>query len=152
MPMKITNSFIAACAICCSFNSCTMSHHLVAVTTNDAPKPVGPYSQAIKSGKQVFCSGQIGLLPETGAMAGDDITMQTRQALKNLAAVLAASGSDMAHVLKVTIYMKDLADFGKVNDIYKDYFSVTKPARSTVQVAALPKGALIEIECIAVAK
>jgi 2-iminobutanoate/2-iminopropanoate deaminase len=130
-------------------SSCHQMHLIKAVNTKEAPQAIGPYSQAIHVDNMIYCSGQIGLNPLTGAFAGDDITSQTRQALDNIKAVLQAGNSDMEHVVKVTIYLKDLADFGKVNDIYKDYFPDVKPARSTVQVARLPKEALIEIDCIA---
>jgi len=120
------------------------------ITSKDAPKAIGPYSQAIKMGNFIYTSGQIGLSPVTNTLAGDDIVSQTRQALDNLKAVLTEAGSDMAHVVKVTVYLKDLNDYGKVNDIYKDYFPEIKPARSAVQVARLPKDALVEIECVAV--
>jgi 2-iminobutanoate/2-iminopropanoate deaminase len=129
--------------------SCEMSRPLVVVDSKDAPKAIGPYCQAIKAGDLVFCSGQIGLVPATGALAGDDIAAQAQQALKNLAAVVKEAGSDMNHVVKVTIYLKDMNDYAKVNDIYKDYFTDLKPARATVQVAGLPKNALIEMDCIA---
>jgi 2-iminobutanoate/2-iminopropanoate deaminase len=132
--------------------SCHQSYLITAVNSGDAPKAIGPYSQAITAAGMVYCSGQIGLNPATGAFAGDDIATQTHQALDNLKAVLTAGGSDMKYVLKVTIYLKDMSDFTKVNDIYKDYFPDLKPARSTVQVARLPKDALIEIDCIAAAK
>lgn len=129
--------------------ACHSSKPLTAVSSPDAPKAIGPYSQAVKAGDMVYCSGQIGLVPASGVLAGDDIAAQATQVLKNLSAVLNAAGSDMAHVVKVTIYLKDLNDYSKVNDIYKDYFTGTKPSRATVQVARLPKDALIEIDCIA---
>jgi 2-iminobutanoate/2-iminopropanoate deaminase len=134
---------------CLLVASCHMSKPLVAVDSKDAPKAIGPYSQAIKTGNMIFCSGQIGLNPATNALTGDDITAQTNQALKNLTAVLKEAGSDISNVVKVTIYLKDMNDYARVNDIYKDYFTATKPARATVQVARLPKDALIEIDCIA---
>lgn len=129
--------------------SCNMSRSLVVVNSKDAPKVIGPYSHAIKTGNLVYTSGQIGLSPVTNALAGDDIASQTRQSLDNLKAILTEAGTDMAHVVKVTIFLKDLNDYAKVNDIYKDYFPEIKPARSAVQVARLPKDALIEIECVA---
>ncbi len=100
----------------------------------------------------IYTAGQIGMSPVTNAFAGDDIGAQTHQALKNIRAVLEAAGSDMEHVVKVTVFMKDLNDFAKMNDIYKDYFPGLKPARSTIQAARLPKDALIEVECVAVVK
>ncbi len=133
-------------------SSCHAGRTFVAVNSNNAPKAIGPYSQAIKTGDLIYTSGQIGLSPVTNAMAGDDIGTQTRQALDNLKAILTEAGSDMSHVIKVTVYLKDLNDYGKVNDIYKDYFPDLKPARAAVQVARLPKDALIEIECVAAMK
>ena len=132
--------------------SCNGPKKLVAVSANDAPKAIGPYSAAVKTGGMIFTSGQIGMSPITNTLAGDEINTQTRQALANMKAVLEAGGSDMAHVVKVTVFLKDLNDFGKMNEIYKDYFPEVKPARSTVQVARLPKDALIEIECTSVVK
>ena len=129
--------------------SCDTAKHLSAISTADAPKVIAPYSQGIKYGSLVFTSGQIGLSPSTGSLAGDDISSQTHQALKNLTAILEEAGSDMSHVMKVTIFLKDLNDYTKVNEIYSSYFPGLKPARSTVQVARLPKDALIEIECVA---
>jgi len=128
------------------------SSKMVCTSCDDAPKAIGPYSQAVKTGRMIYTAGQIGMSPVTNAFAGDDIGAQTHQALKNIRAVLEAAGSDMEHVVKVTVFMKDLNDFAKMNDIYKDYFPGLKPARSTVQAARLPKDALIEIECVAVAK
>lgn len=121
----------------------------VSVSSSGAPKAIGPYSHAIVTGKLIYTSGQIGLSPSTGALAGDDIASQTHQALKNLDAILKDAGSDMSHVVKVTVFLKDLNDYAKVNEIYSEYFPTLKPARSAVQVARLPKDALIEIECVA---
>ena len=132
--------------------ACNASHRLEAISCNGAPKAIGPYSHAVRTGNLIYTSGQVGLSPVTNTFAGDDIKSQCRQALDNLAAVVRESGSDMAHVVKVTIYLKDLNDFAAVNDIYKDYFPDLKPARSTVQVARLPKDALIEIDCVAAIK
>ena len=149
--MKSKFTAVALLFLCQFISSCNTSK-LAVVSSNDAPKAIGPYSPAIKTGNMVYTSGQIGLSPVTNALAGDDISSQTHQALKNLKAVLEAAGSGMNHVVKVTVFLKDLNDFAKVNDIYKDYFPDIKPARSTVQVARLPKDALIEIECVAKAK
>ncbi len=118
------------------------------VHTDRAPKAIGPYSQAIDTGDFVFLSGQIGLDPETGQMKAG-VEEQTHQVMKNLQAVLEAVGLDFSHVVKTTIYLQDLNDFGKVNEIYESYLKEPYPARATVQVAALPKGALVEIEMIA---
>jgi 2-iminobutanoate/2-iminopropanoate deaminase len=147
---KLSVLFALLFVFTCAYSQ--QKHDVKAVTSNDAPKAIGPYSQAVTTGRMIYTSGQIGLSPVTNAFAGDDITAQTQQALKNLKAIVEAAGTDMAHVVKVTIFMKDLNDFAKVNDIYKDYFPGTPPARSTVQVARLPKDALIEIECIATEK
>jgi len=120
------------------------------VQTDKAPKAVGPYSQAIVENSLVYCSGQIGLNPETGELA-DGVENQTHQILKNLQAVLQEAGSDLEKVLKTTIFITDIADFVKVNEIYESYFADHKPARATVAVSALPKGAVVEIEAIALA-
>lgn len=118
------------------------------IKTNKAPLPIGPYSQAIIWGNLVFCSGQIGIDPKTGELK-KGVEEQTKQVMENLKQVLKAAGTDFAHVLKTTIYLVDIEDFPKVNQIYEKYFSQTTPVRSTVAVKSLPKGALIEIELIA---
>jgi len=121
------------------------------VHSDEAPKAIGPYSQAIKAGNLLFCSGQIPLDPKTGEMVGaGDVRLQAKQVMANLAAVLKAGGSSFANVVKTTIYLKDLADFGAVNEIYGSHFAEAPPARATVQVAGLPRGALVEIDAIAV--
>jgi len=122
------------------------------VHTENAPKAVGPYSQATLAGELVFCSGQIPLDPATGQLVEGDIAVQTGRVLDNLAAVLAAAGSDLAHVVKTTVFLADLGDFTAMNEAYAVRFGEHRPARSTFQVAALPRGARIEIECIAVKK
>lgn len=119
------------------------------VRTDDAPAPIGPYSQAVMSGSDVFCSGQIALDPATGAIVEGDVRAQTEQVLKNLGAVLRAAGCDYADVVKTTIFLVDMADFAVVNEVYADYFDVSKPARSTVAVAGLPRGVRVEIDAIA---
>jgi 2-iminobutanoate/2-iminopropanoate deaminase len=119
-----------------------------AISTQHAPAALGPYSQAIHAGNFVFASGQLGLDPQTGKLQ-EGIEAQTRQVLANLAAVLAAAGSDVEKVVKTTIFLANMADFAKVNAIYSEIFKVEPPARSTVQVAALPLGGLVEIEVIA---
>jgi len=122
------------------------------IQTNDAPKAIGPYSQAIRAGGLLFCSGQIPLDPKSGDMVGaSDVKAQTKRVMENLGAVLRAGGASFSSVVKTTIYLADLADFGTVNEIYGGYFTESPPARATVQVAALPKGALVEIDAIAVA-
>ncbi len=122
---------------------------LTKVESKQAPAAIGPYSQAIKAGDYLFCSGQIPLVPETGEMVGEGIEAQTRQVLTNLGQVLAAAGIDFNAVVKTTIYLADLGDFAVVNEIYGGCFSGVAPARATVQVAALPKGARVEIDAIA---
>jgi 2-iminobutanoate/2-iminopropanoate deaminase len=119
------------------------------VRSSDAPRAVGPYSQAVRAGGFVFSSGQIPLDPVTGEIVKGPIDVQTRRVMDNLAAVLAAAGTSLAHVVKTTIYLTNLADFATVNAVYGSYFAFDPPARSTVQVAALPLGASIEIEVIA---
>ncbi len=119
-----------------------------AVTTSLAPAALGPYSQAVKTGSLVFLSGQLGLDPQTGELRAG-VEAQAQQALANLKAVLEAAGSSFERVVKTTIFLADLADFATVNTIYAAVFTSSPPARSTFQVAALPKGGLVEIEMIA---
>jgi len=123
------------------------------ISTAAAPKAIGPYAQAVvvPAGRMVFCSGQIPLDPTTGEMVGaSDVRVQAKRVLDNLGAVLAAAGASFESVVKTTIYLADLQDFGTVNEIYGGYFGKDPPARATVQAAGLPKGALIEIDAIAV--
>ena len=119
------------------------------VTIEKAPKAIGPYSVAIQTDGFVFCSGQLGLNPETGDLVAADVEAQTRQALTNLKNVLEAAGSSLEMVVKTTVFLKDMADFPKMNAIYGEFFSSKPPARSTIAVAGLPKGGLVEIEVIA---
>ena len=119
------------------------------VATDKAPKAIGPYSQAIVSGDLIFTSGQIPLDPATQALVTGDIREQTERVMENLGAVLQAAGAGFENVVKATIFVADLADFATVNEIYGKRFPRSPPARSTVQVAALPKGARVEIELIA---
>ena len=119
------------------------------VYTQEAPKPIGPYSQAIVAGNMVFCSGQIALDPVTGELVGRTAAEQTERAILNLKAVLIRAGSELSHVVKVTLYLKSMKDFAEVNDVYFKHFVEMKPARSAVEVTELPKGALVEIEAIA---
>ena len=122
------------------------------IATELAPKAIGPYSQAVLvgAGKTLYCSGQIPLDPASGQLVGaGDIRAETHQVLKNLQAVLAAAGASLSNVAKTTIFLTDLADFALVNEIYGTYFPTDPPARSTIQVSALPRGARIEIEAIA---
>lgn len=120
------------------------------VTTDRAPKAIGPYAQAIASGQLVFCSGQIALDPRSGELVGATTREQTARVLENLRAVLRAAGSDLDHVVKTTVYLTDLADFGEMNAVYGEAFAGHAPARATVQVAGLPRGARVEIECVAI--
>lgn len=120
-----------------------------AISTADAPAAIGPYSQAIQSGDLVFLSGQVPIDPKTGELVGGDIAAQTERVLDNLEAVLTAAGAGFADVVKTTIYLVDLGDFQVVNQTYAKRFSAAPPARATVQVSALPKGARVEIDAIA---
>lgn len=119
------------------------------VATKEAPQAIGPYSQAIKAGGFVFVSGQIPLVPATGEMVQGGIEVQTEQVLKNLAAILKAAGSSLDAVVKTTVYITNIADFAKVNEVYAEFFVKDCPARVCVEVSNLPKGALIEIDVIA---
>jgi 2-iminobutanoate/2-iminopropanoate deaminase len=119
------------------------------VRTDKAPNPVGPYSQAIIAGDFIFCSGQIAINPWTGTLVNDDIETETTQVMENLGAVLEASGSSFYKIVKTTIYLLNMSNFSKVNEVYGKYFADAPPARATVQVSKLPKGANVEIECIA---
>jgi 2-iminobutanoate/2-iminopropanoate deaminase len=121
------------------------------ITAKDAPAPIGPYSHAIRAGDLVFCSGQTPIDPDTGMLVEGDIAAQAARALANVGAVLQAAGLDYSNVVKTTIFLIDMADFSAVNAVYERYFGTSKPARSTVAVAALPKGARVEIEAIALA-
>ena len=122
-----------------------------AIKSNAAPSPVGPYNQAILAGEWLFCSGQIALDPRTGEMVGDgDVEKETHQVLKNLLAVLKAAGGDASNIVRTTIFLSNLNDFNKVNNIYSEIFKdKISPARACVEVSALPKGGLVEIDCVA---
>ncbi|MDP4219615.1 MAG: RidA family protein [Bacteroidota bacterium] len=119
------------------------------ILTPKAPQPIGPYSQAIRNGDILFCSGQIALDPVSGAMKNASIAEEANQVLENLREVLREGGSDFPQVLKTTIFLTDMNDFTAVNEVYGKAFGDAKPARSTIAVSALPKGARVEIECIA---
>lgn len=121
------------------------------ININGAPAAVGPYSHAVKVNGMIFVSGQLGLDPATGTLP-EGIEAQTRQSLENLKTIVTGCGSDLAHVVKTGIFLADINDFAKVNEIYAEYFNSEKPARSCVEVANLPKGGLVEIEVIAVEK
>jgi len=119
------------------------------IYSKKAPEAIGPYSQAIVYDGLVYCSGQIGIFPENGSFAGNAIKEQTRQVMKNLGSVLAEAGSDFSKVIKCSIFLSDMSDFGVVNQIYGEYFTDNPPSRETVAVKTLPKNALVEISCIA---
>jgi 2-iminobutanoate/2-iminopropanoate deaminase len=119
------------------------------VLTDRGPKPIGPYSQAIRANGFLFLSGQVALDPKTGEMTETDIRKQTERVLENVRGIVEAAGSKMSHVVKTTVFLKDMNDFGTMNEVYSSYFTTTPPARSTVQVSRLPKDALVEIEVIA---
>ncbi len=120
------------------------------ISTEKAPGAIGPYSQAIKAGNIVFCSGQIPIDPATGEFVSNDVAEQTRQVLINLTAVLEAAGTDLSNVVKTTVFLADMNDFTAMNEVYAEFFSENKPARATVQAARLPRDARVEIDCIAV--
>lgn len=120
----------------------------VIVTTN-APAAIGPYSQAVAADKIVYVSGQLPVVPESGEFAGEDIVSQTRQSLENLKAILKEAGLEMKHVVKTTVYLKDIGEFTAMNEVYAEYFTGSYPARAAFQVAALPKDARVEIEVVA---
>lgn len=121
------------------------------VATNQAPAAIGPYSQAIKANGFLFASGQIPLDPATGQIVAGDIAVQTERVLKNLEAVLAAVGSSLERVVRTTVYMKNLGDFGRMNEVYARFFNAAPPSRSTVEVARLPRDVQVEIDVIALA-
>ena len=121
------------------------------VKTDQAPAAIGPYSQAVIANGFVFAAGQIALDPRTGQLVPGDVRIQTKRVLENLAAVLSAAGSSMSKVVKTTVFLRDLNDFGTMNEIYGEYFQEDPPARSTVQVAKLPRDAAVEIEVVALA-
>jgi 2-iminobutanoate/2-iminopropanoate deaminase len=120
------------------------------ISTENAPGAIGPYSQAIKTGGMIFCSGQIPIDPATGEFVAGGVAEQTEQVLKNLSAVLEAAGAGLNHVVKTTVFVADMNDFVAMNEVYARFFSENKPARATVQAARLPRDARVEIECIAV--
>ena len=121
-----------------------------AISTPNAPAAIGPYSQGIQAGSTIFVSGQLPIDPATGAFAGEDIASQTRQSLTNIKNILAAAGASMNDVVKTTVMLKNIGDFAAMNAVYAEFFTEPFPARAAYQVAALPKDALVDIECIAV--
>jgi 2-iminobutanoate/2-iminopropanoate deaminase len=120
------------------------------ISTKNAPDAIGPYSQAVKVGNLIFCSGQIPIDPATGEFISEHIAEQTRQVLKNLSAVLEAAGSSLDSVVKTTVFLVDMNEFTQMNEVYAEFFSENKPARATVQAAKLPRDTRVEIDCIAV--
>ncbi len=125
-----------------------MSHHRETVTAPDAPEAVGPYSHAVRTGGLLFCSGQVALDPQTGELVGETAAEQARQCLENLAAVARAGGAALADAVRCTVYLTDMADFADVNAVYAEYVGESLPARVAVAVAALPKGARVEVDAI----
>ena len=122
----------------------------IAIHTDHAPAAIGPYSQAIQAGNTIYVSGQLPIDPATGAFAGEEIPAQTRQSLTNIKAILAEAGADMSNVVKTTVLLANMADFAAMNAVYAEFFTAPFPARAAFQAAALPKNALVEIECVAV--
>lgn len=119
------------------------------IHTSKAPAPIGPYSQAVKTGNLLFISGQIALDPQSGELVASDITSETKQVMKNIGAILSEAGMDFNSIVKTSIFLKDMNDFAKVNEIYGEYFKENPPARETVQVSRLPKDVNVEISIIA---
>jgi 2-iminobutanoate/2-iminopropanoate deaminase len=146
IPSEVEESLIVAIHF-----AATIAPMKKIISTNEAPGAIGPYSQAVRNASFLFCSGQIPLDPKSGQIVPGDIAAQTRRVLDNIAAILKAEGLSFDHVVKTTIFLTNLGDFQTVNEIYGSYFKQDPPARSTVQVAALPKGANVEIEVIAMA-
>ena len=128
-----------------------MSDRII-VATPSAPSAIGPYSQAVVAPPFVFTAGQIALVPSTGQLAGDDIRSQTRQVLENVSAILRAAGSSLEHVVKTTVFLKDMAEFQAMNEVYAEFFPASPPSRSTVEVARLPRDVRVEIEATAIVK
>jgi 2-iminobutanoate/2-iminopropanoate deaminase len=123
---------------------------LEVIQTPNAPQALGPYSQGIRAGDFIYTAGQIGLDPQTGQVVEGGIEAETRQVFHNLRGILEAAGSSLASVVKVNVYMQDLSEFSRMNAVYAEFFPITKPARTTVEVAALPRGPRVEIDCVAV--
>lgn len=127
-----------------------MTTELRTITTDGAPKAIGPYSQAIAAGELIFCAGQVALDPSSGESVTGDVGAQTERVIDNLRAVLETAGSDLSHVVKTTVYLTDFNDFAAMNEVYAKRFGDHRPARATVGVSALPKGLRVEIECVAI--
>lgn len=122
------------------------------IRTAGAPAPIGPYEQAIRAGGFLFLSGQVAIDPATGKFLAGDVAAQTRRALENLKAVLDAGGSSLSRVVRVSVYLADMADFARMNEVYMEFFGDARPARSTIAVKALPAGAAVEVDAIAIAE
>ena len=125
-----------------------MKHQVI--HTDNAPKAIGPYSQAVKAGNMLFVSGQVPFVPETMEIVEGDVKAQTAQSLKNVQAILAEAGLDFSHVVKSTVFIKDMNEFAQINEVYAEFFGENKPARACVEVAGLPKDVKVEIEVIAI--
>ena len=125
-----------------------MKHQVI--HTDNAPKAIGPYSQAVKAGNMLFVSGQVPVVPETMEIVEGDVKAQTAQSLKNVQAILAEAGLDFSHVVKSTVFIKDMNEFAQINEVYAEFFGENKPARACVEVARLPKDVKVEIEVIAI--
>ena len=125
-----------------------MKHQVI--HTDNAPKAIGPYSQAVKAGNMLFVSGQVPFVPETMEIVEGDVKAQTAQSLKNIQAILAEAGLDFSHVVKSTVFIKDMNEFAQINEVYAEFFGENKPARACVEVARLPKDVKVEIEVIAI--
>lgn len=152
MKINFKKSLLILTACCLTATSFPLlaNPDITQIVTDQAPKAIGPYSQAIRAGSYVFISGQIAIDPSTGKLSGETIQEQTRQVLKNLEAILAAEGLTLENVVKTDVYMKDLKDFQVMNGIYAEKFSYAiKPARATVQISKLPLDAMVEISCVA---
>jgi 2-iminobutanoate/2-iminopropanoate deaminase len=149
MFLILLNDFLKGCILADNsfLKEVIMSRKII--HTEKAPKAIGPYSQAIATESMVYTAGQVGIDPSTGELVSANVEDQTRQVLKNLQNVLEAAGSSLANVVKTTVFLKDMNDFAKMNNIYAEAFGENPPARSTVAVAGLPKGALVEIEVVA---
>ena len=156
MWRKVNMKPLVSLLLMLSFTGCTLLQPLPepdkreVITTPDAPSAIGPYSQAIKVGNVVYCSGQLAINPKTGDMVIGDVKEEARQALKNLGAILQAAGMTFDDVVKATVFLSDIDDYKLVNEVYAEFFATAKPAREAVQVAALPLNAKVEISCIAV--
>ena len=149
MIRKLTVIILAVYLVGCSSNQkATVTREVI--KSPDAPAAIGPYSQAVKVGNTLYCSGQIAIDPKTGALVNDSIEAETRQVLENLKAVLSEAGMALSDVVRTTVFMSDIGYYKRINGIYADYFTDNPPARAAVQVANLPKFANVEISCIAV--